>query len=260
LQVEGAQQQETAGGQSTSARRTIYYFQPDGDEDGVPTYEGSSWPVVFVPPGAQVSVAEDVHASVTQGAGGVLLVDGRPVYQYTGDTNAEAANGNQLVTIRWMMSHIYADPAILQGVREEVRAKLAEKGEGATLRSFTLDDLLDLKLTQACLTEAVRLHSDIPSKLTLRSAEVDLKFGGYEVPKGSTIFLYADAVHKDDRYFPKAGEFCPHRYTDKAEFTRMNKDNEIVAFGHGRKRCTGEAHARSQISALLASFVQRFDR
>jgi len=170
-----------------------------------------------------------------------------------------AANGNQLVTIRWLMSHVYADPELLAGVRREVRQKLAEKGPGTTIRSLNLDDLLALQLTNACITEAVRLHSDIPAKLTLRQADVDMEFKGYKVPKGSTIFLYADAVHKDEQYFPKAGNFCPHRYTNPKVFNKMQMDREIVTFGHGRKRCTGELHARAQISALLASFVLRFD-
>uniref|UniRef100_A0A6T1B657 Cytochrome P450 n=1 Tax=Alexandrium monilatum TaxID=311494 RepID=A0A6T1B657_9DINO len=170
-----------------------------------------------------------------------------------------AANGNQLVTIRWLMSHVYADKALLEGVRAEVRAKLAEKGEGTTIRQLTLEDLLDLRLTNACITEAVRLHSDIPSKLTFRQAEIDMEFKGFKIPKGSTIFLYADAVHKDEKYFPDAGGFCPHRYTDPESFNKMQMDREIVTFGHGRKRCTGELHARAQISALLASFVMRFD-
>lgn len=170
-----------------------------------------------------------------------------------------AANGNQLVTIRWLMSHVYGDPAILQGVRAEVIAKLAEKGQGASVRDLLLDDLLSLSLTNACITEAVRLHSDIPSKLTLRSAEIPMEHGGFKIPKGATIFLYADAVHKDETYFPDAAGFCPHRYTNPEVFNKMQKDREIVTFGHGRKRCTGELHARAQISALLASFVLRFD-
>lgn len=170
-----------------------------------------------------------------------------------------AANGNQLVTLRWLMSHIYADARILEAVRGEVRSKLAEKGDGATLRSFTLNDLLDLRLTNAALTEAVRLHSDIPSKLTLRQAEVPMEFKGFQIPQGSTIFLYADAVHKDERYFPDAAAFCPHRYMNKETSKQKELDREIVAFGHGRKRCTGELHARAQISALVAAFVMRFD-
>jgi len=168
-----------------------------------------------------------------------------------------AANGNQLVTIRWLLSHIYADPEILEGCRAEVAAKLADKQ--CTIRDLKLEDLLDLTLINACLTEAVRLHSDIPSKLTLRSAEVDMEFDGFEIPKGMPIFLYADAVHKDEKYFPKSESFCPARFTDRKEENRKNMDREIVAFGHGRKKCTGEAHARSQISALVASFIMRFE-
>ncbi|CAE7265606.1 buaD, partial [Symbiodinium natans] len=100
---------------------------------------------------------------------------------------------------------------------------------------------------------------DIPAKLTLRTAEIPMEFGGFKIPQGATIFLYADAVHKDEKYFPDAAAFCPHRYTNPETFNQMNKEREIVTFGHGRKRCTGELHARSQISALLASFVMRFD-
>jgi cytochrome P450 len=171
-----------------------------------------------------------------------------------------AANGNQLVTIRWLMSHVYADPAILAGVREEVKAKIAEKGPGMGIRDLNLQDLLDLSLTNACITEAVRLHSDIPSKLTLRSAEEDMEFKGWKIPKGMTIFLYADAVHKDSKVFgPDPGAFCPQRYMDPEEWNRMQMDKEIVTFGHGRKRCTGELHARAQICALMASFALRFD-
>lgn len=170
-----------------------------------------------------------------------------------------AANGNQLVTIRWLMSHVYAEPKILEAVRAEVKAKLAEKGDGATIQSFTLEDLLALKITQAGLTEAVRLHSDIPSKLTLRQAEIDLEFKGFQIPQGSTIFLYADAVHKDEKYFPDAAKFCPHRYLNPQEARKKDMDRELVTFGHGRKRCTGELHARAQIAALLAAFVLRFD-
>lgn len=170
-----------------------------------------------------------------------------------------AANGNQLVTIRWLMSHVYADPDLLRAIRAEVQAKLDAKGKDATIQSLELDDLLDLTLTNACITEAVRLHSDIPSKLTLRQAEIEMAFGGFKIPKGATIFLYADAVHKDETYFPNNASFCPHRYTDKETFNKMQMDREITTFGHGRKRCTGELHARSQISALLAAFVMRFD-
>lgn len=167
-----------------------------------------------------------------------------------------AANGNQLVTIRWLMSHIYADARILESVRDEVSRKIAEKG---SIRSLILEDLLDLRLTNAALTETVRLHSDIPSKLTLRQAEVDMEFKGFQIPKGSTIFLYADAVHKDETFFPDAAAFCPHRYMNKEQARQKERDREIVAFGHGRKRCTGEMHARSQIAALVAAFVMRFD-
>ena len=88
------------------------------------------------------------------------------------------------------MSHVYADPEILEGVRAEVSALLARKGCG--IRELNLDDLLGLKLTNACITEAVRLHSDIPSKLTLRSAEVPMEFGGYQIPQGARARVFAE--------------------------------------------------------------------
>jgi len=48
-----------------------------------------------VPVGGQISVGEGVHAAVTQSTEGVLLLDGRPAYQFVRDSNAEAATGHQ---------------------------------------------------------------------------------------------------------------------------------------------------------------------
>ena len=73
------------------------------------------------------------------------------------------------------------------------------------------------------------------------------------------MWLYSNAVHYDENVFEKAREWNPERFTDRDEYARVQLEREVVAFGHGRKRCTGEMHARAQIASLLAALVSKFD-
>eukprot|EP00931_Biecheleriopsis_adriatica_P053216 TRINITY_DN3111_c0_g1_i1.p1 TRINITY_DN3111_c0_g1~~TRINITY_DN3111_c0_g1_i1.p1 ORF type:complete len:1315 (-),score=165.95 TRINITY_DN3111_c0_g1_i1:391-4314(-) len=92
LQVEGAVDGPTGGGPATSAKRTIYYFTSDGSSD-MPTFRGSNWPYVKVPTDASIEVVVDFPVTVAEGLDGILLVDGKPAYQFAGDSSAGSAAG-----------------------------------------------------------------------------------------------------------------------------------------------------------------------
>lgn len=83
-----------------------------------------------------------------------------------------AATGNDLIAARWLFSYIYQDPHILQKVREECDA-LDDPSDADQM-------LTQMPYMQACITETVRMHSTIPSKLTFRNTPVPLTFRGEE--------------------------------------------------------------------------------
>jgi hypothetical protein len=92
LQATDAQEINTDGGQATRETRTIYAFNPDQGM-GQPTYEGSAWPYVIAPVGFSVEDV-DIAADVTVNDDNVLLINGWPAYQFTGDGDPSEANGN----------------------------------------------------------------------------------------------------------------------------------------------------------------------
>ena len=89
LQVTGATAGSTSGGTASSDKRTIYYFAFDTTSS--PTYTGGDWPYVLVQ--GQLSSGAGVTATLTKNSSGMLLVNGRPAYQYVGDSGSTTASG-----------------------------------------------------------------------------------------------------------------------------------------------------------------------
>jgi len=91
LQMSGASAFTTGGGAATNELRTLYHYT--GDSGTSPTYTGSGWAYVY--PTQAVTVDSSVTATVSyQLVSGyyVLTINGKPVYQYSGDTKL-TANG-----------------------------------------------------------------------------------------------------------------------------------------------------------------------
>jgi len=91
IQITNAQETSTDGGDATAETRTAYIYLPD-DQNGEPTYTGSSWPYLLAPVGFSIDDAE-ITAEISTNSEGILLVEGRPLYQYTGDNGPEDTNG-----------------------------------------------------------------------------------------------------------------------------------------------------------------------
>jgi len=91
IQMSGASPVTTSGGAATNQLRTLYHYTSDTGTS--PTYTGMDWAYVY--PTQTVTVDSSVTATVSyQLVSGyyVLTINGKPVYQYTGDTKL-TANG-----------------------------------------------------------------------------------------------------------------------------------------------------------------------
>mmetsp|Transcript_115830 Transcript_115830/g.201091 ORF Transcript_115830/g.201091 Transcript_115830/m.201091 type:complete len:581 (-) Transcript_115830:50-1792(-) len=156
-----------------------------------------------------------------------------------------AAVFNTQVSLAWILVHLYAEPELLARARKEI-------AECPDLNDFTA--LSELEFLNSCIDEAVRMHTTLPGNTVLRKTKHDLQLGEATVKEGSIIWLYPNAVHGDERYFPQAGKFCPMRLLS-GNLERMNTEFEIVTFGHGQKRCVGEKMARAMILTFLATVL-----
>jgi len=198
-----------------------------------------------------------------------------------------AAVFNTQVSLAWILAHLYSEPELLATARRELRGCQDPTQYSA---------LSELTFINSCIDESVRLHTMLPGNTVLRRATEDLAFEGAQIPKGSLLWLYPNAVHRDEAYFPQATSFCPYRLlregwgAEGAEPTpfaaaapsaaaaaapraasacpmggatgplqRMSDEYELVTFGHGTKRCIGEKMARAMICAFLGTVLPRVD-
>jgi hypothetical protein len=160
-----------------------------------------------------------------------------------------AAVFNTQVSLAWILAHLYSEPALLQRARDELAAC-------AELRSYA--QVEQLPFLNACIDEAVRLHTMLPGNTVLRKTKRAVQLGSHTIPAGAVLWLYPNAVHLDGGVFPEPKAFCPMRLMH-GELERMQEEFELVTFGHGRKRCIGEKMARAMICAFLANTLPDLD-
>ena len=93
LQIMAASTSNTPGGTGSNERRTLYFYDLDTN-GGQPQFTGSDHPYVF----PTTTVTKDPGITATIGSVLVsgfqmLTINGKPVYQYNGDTSADMASG-----------------------------------------------------------------------------------------------------------------------------------------------------------------------
>jgi cytochrome P450 len=122
-------------------------------------------------------------------------------------------------------------------------------------RSLTIDDVPNLKYTEAVLAESMRLFP--PAWAIGRLALEDHEFGGYTVPKGSLILVSPYIAHRDSRFWADADQFIPERWESQG-VKEAGQKNIYFPFGGGIRRCIGEGFAWTEGILLLATLARKW--
>uniref|UniRef100_A0A0D9YNE9 Cytochrome P450 n=1 Tax=Oryza glumipatula TaxID=40148 RepID=A0A0D9YNE9_9ORYZ len=154
-------------------------------------------------------------------------------------------------TLQWAMSELIKNPMVMQKTQAELRDKLRRKP------TVTEDDLSGLKYVKLIIKETLRLHPVVPL-LVARECRESCKVKGYDVPKGTTIFVNVWAIGRDPKYWDDAEEFRPERF-EHSTVDFKGVDLEFIPFGAGRRICPGMAFAEAIMELLLAALLYHFD-
>lgn len=164
-----------------------------------------------------------------------------------------AGSETSSTTVEWAMSELMKNPRILHKAQAEVRK--AFKGQD----KLTEDDVVKARLSYLHLVikEALRMHP--PAALLLpRECGETCRVMGYDVPRGTKVFVNVWAIGRDDRYWGDAGAFRPERFEGSAvDFKGV--DFEFLPFGAGRRMCPGIALGMANMELALASLLFHFD-
>ncbi|CAM0957876.1 unnamed protein product [Alopecurus aequalis] len=162
-----------------------------------------------------------------------------------------AGSETSATTLIWAMSELMRNPDTMRKAQSEVRDNIHGKP------NVTEDDLANLKYLRLVIKETLRLHPPVPLLLPRESTET-CRVLGYDVPKGTTVFVNTWAICRDPKYWDNAEEFKPERFeSGSVDFKGTNF--EYTPFGSGRRLCPGMSFAQSIMELALAALLYHFD-
>lgn len=137
----------------------------------------------------------------------------------------------------------------------EVEAKLHEEWDNVLGgRIPTSDDLANLPYTKMVFQESMRLYSPVWSNAR-DTLEQDL-IRGYEVEKGSMVFICPYLTHRHPDYWEDPDRFWPERFNEVNSKGRHKY--AYVPFSVGPRMCIGNHFSTFEAQLLLATFGQKY--
>ncbi len=113
-----------------------------------------------------------------------------------------------------------------------------------------VDKLSNLTYTMKVFYEAIRLYPPIWA-IERNAREAD-EIGGYEIAKGSTLFISIYTLHRHPEFWQDANEFRPERFDNM-----RNAGMAYMPFGLGQRMCMGKNFAIQEAMIVLVYLVQR---
>ncbi|KAF9965356.1 hypothetical protein BGZ70_004998 [Mortierella alpina] len=187
------------------------------------------------------------------------LEDGKLTDQELKDqilTFLAAGHETTSTTVTWMLHVFSTHPEVQKRVRDEMLSEIGRPAEGKTL---SYDALNALPYLNACVKELLRFVSPVPT--TSRVAAEDDTILGYDIPKGTQVFLSPAALHKLKSVFGEdAEEFKPERWMDPSKMADSQTNTKFVTsdmnwayvpFLVGPRNCIGSKFALIETKVLL---------
>src|SRR6266849_5904748 len=101
----------------------------------------------------------------------------------------------------------------------------------------------------------MRLYPTLLRQMTHETV-TDVELGGYEIPKGTWIFLSPYVTHRDPRFFENPEQFDPERFA--AGRSEWIPPYAYFPFGAGPHVCIGNAFAMMEMMLIVPTILQLF--
>ncbi|XP_066387054.1 dolabradiene monooxygenase-like [Miscanthus floridulus] len=164
-----------------------------------------------------------------------------------------AGSDTSSTALTWCMTELIRYPATMA----KAQAEVWEAFKGKT--TITEDDLTraNLSYLKLVLKEALRLHCPVPLLIPRKCRET-CQVMGYDIPKGTCVFVNVWAICRDAKYWEDAEEFKPERFED-TNLDYKGTCYEYLPFGSGRRMCPGANLGVANMELALASLLYHFD-
>lgn len=155
-----------------------------------------------------------------------------------------------VISVEWAMAEIVRHPRVQEKIQEELDRVIGRD------RIMLETDFPKLPYLQAVVKESLRLHPPTPLMLP-HKASVDVKIGGYDVPKGSNIIVNVWAIARDPKLWKNPLEFRPERFLEE-DIDIKGNDFRVLPFGAGRRICPGAQLGINLVTSMLGHLLHHF--
>ena len=148
----------------------------------------------------------------------------------------------------WTLYCLAKHPEHQEKVREEVRSVLMGR------ECLEYDDLKELKYTQWCIKEAMRLYPPVPE--VYRQVSKDVTLENYTIPKGTIFSVMIYLIHHNPEVWEDPEQFDPLRFHPSN--VEKRDPYAYIPFSAGHRNCIGQNFAMNEEKVVIATIVSRF--
>ncbi|MBK7933729.1 MAG: cytochrome P450 [Acidobacteria bacterium] len=177
-------------------------------------------------------------------------------YLLSQNPEAEAKLHAELVSAFAEGGNLSGSEGVLSASDTSIDAKnTLATGRVSAFRTPTINDIPNLKFTEAVLAESMRLYP--PAWAIGRNVIAAHDFGGFTAKPGTLILTSPFITHRDARFFDDPLEFRPERWETMSVKEAGNR-NIYFPFGGGGRRCIGESFAWTEGILLIATIARKW--
>ncbi|XP_063924877.1 cytochrome P450 4C1-like [Zophobas morio] len=119
----------------------------------------------------------------------------------------------------------------------------------------TYDDLQELRFTERCIKETLRLFPSVPFISRYASEDFTTKTG-YDIPEGTVVHIHIFDVHRNETLYPDPLKFDPDRFLP--ENVNARHPFAYIPFSAGPRNCIGQKFALLELKAALCGILRKF--
>ncbi|XP_057793706.1 trimethyltridecatetraene synthase-like [Salvia miltiorrhiza] len=163
-----------------------------------------------------------------------------------------AATDTSASVVEWAIHEILKQPHIIEKAKAEMNNVIGRN------RWVEESDSTHLPYINAIIMETMRLHP-IATLLAPHCAIEDCNVAGYNISKGTVVFVNAWSIGRDPGLWDAPAEFLPERFVGKDIEMITGIDFAILPFGSGRRKCPGINLALKTVPTMLANLLHGFE-
>ncbi|XP_042883730.1 cytochrome P450 4c3-like isoform X4 [Penaeus japonicus] len=165
------------------------------------------------------------------------------------DTFMFEGHDTTAAAINWSLYLLGCHPEVQARVHEELDAIFGDSD-----RPVTMADLREMKVTENCIKEALRLFPSVP--FIARELKEDVVINDYHIPSGTTVLVVTYRLHRDPEQFPNPEVFDPDRFLP--ENCKGRHPYAYVPFSAGPRNCIGQKFAQIEEKIVLSNIMRKF--